>query len=165
VPTAIELTRNSAERKTSRGDKLMCPIQTTTNLDAPFLYNVNAEEEHYGDRAQRNYDFLERLWHPVTGAGFRNDLIGLAQASQVGLKADPNVVALGLGLAPDVYVALLDLESGRMVYDNAPPAHPDGFYILMLPATPRARPGSRSYKVAQQWAEAWYHAVRETGGM
>jgi hypothetical protein len=23
----------------------MCPIQTTTNLDAPFLYNVNAEEE------------------------------------------------------------------------------------------------------------------------
>jgi hypothetical protein len=140
-------------------------ITTTTNLVNKFAYNVNDAEEHYGDRAQRNYRFLDRLWQPgAAGTAVRNNLIADAQTSQAALKANADFANLQLNLQPDVYVALLDCESGRLVYDTVPPAHPDGFYILMLPARPQAR-NDRSYIVAQQWAEAWYHAVRETGGM
>jgi hypothetical protein len=142
----------------------MCAIQTTQNQGQPYSYDPDLDEEYYGAKAQRNYNFLELLWDAANGTTFRADLIAKAQASQADLLADSSIVDLQLNLPPDVYIVLLDLESGRLVYEDTRPP-PDPFYILMLPATPKRRLGSRSYKNAQQWDEAWHHAVRETGGM
>ena len=142
----------------------MCAIRTTQYQGQPYRYNPDIAEEYYGAKAQRNYNFLKLLWDAVNGTNFRADLIAKAQVSQADLLADPSIVALQLNLPSDVYLLLLDLKFGSLVYEDTRPP-PDLFYILMLPAMRKQRPGSRSYKNAQQWDEAWHHAVCETGGM
>src|SRR6478609_1363438 len=53
----------ASERKTSRGDKLMCPTVTTLDQGLPHTYDANVATALYGTRAQKIYQFLEALWH------------------------------------------------------------------------------------------------------
>jgi hypothetical protein len=140
---------------TSRGDK---------SMPEPHVYSAEARE-FYGDRAQTNYKFLDQLWEK--DPNLRRGVVEAARSSKNDPKQSGFVQYLaenGLKLefdTKDVSVLVVDCETAEIVKPEPIKAK---FYILFLPANPRGGPG-KGFKDTQQWAEAWYHAVRETGGM
>ena len=130
----------------------------------PYVYSNQYDD--YGTRAQINYRFLGRLWE--ADQLYRNDLVKLAEQSlsdreQKELKDNlrlKDVLALDIPL--NVSVVVVDLENAKMVSPTE--GTQTQFYVLFLPANP-SEGSPEAFQDAQKWAEAWYHAVRETGGM
>jgi hypothetical protein len=152
----------------------------------PYVYQVGGAkgaEDEYGTRAQANYEFLEELWKK--DEDLRKELVELSEQSQnvspqnVTEDADLRKNLLGYSqsglkdlireklkteLGPNVSVVVVDLETAKMMPATPTQGVNGEFYIFFLPAYPRGRL-DKSYIASQQWAEAWYHAVHETGGM
>lgn len=138
----------------------------------PYAYGKQGDKygDNYGTRAQINYRFLDRLWD--TGQQLRTDLVKLAKDSLDNpqeVKGDPQKKLkdrlkdeLDLDLPSGVGVVVVNLQNAEMVSPTQAYAQSE-FYILFLPANPIG--SDASFIDAQKWAEAWYHAVRETGGM
>jgi hypothetical protein len=135
-------------------------------MPEPHLYKIEEAREVYGDRAQANYKFLDQLWEE--NSTLRKEVVAAAEKSANG---DPDQTELktyldkrGLKLELDtehVSVVVVDCQTAKIV---KPEPIKEKFYILFLPANPSVG-SDEGFKYTQQWAEAWYHAVRETGGM
>jgi hypothetical protein len=142
------------------------------NLGEPYVYkndyptDLPYSQADIDTRARRIYKYLDKLW----GAGgdlLVDTLLRLAENDQNLLKRVLNEPPLRLKLDNDVVCAVIDLKTGRLA--SPPGAAADGkFYMLMLPAKPKGDPDDEDYatlKASQQWTEAFYHAVRQSGGM
>jgi hypothetical protein len=184
VPTTIGITGSDA-RKTSKGDSVMTK---TEDLGSPYVYthdyppNPTYFDADIDTRAQRIYEYLDTLWgnNGKNRKAIVKDLLDFAQEpSKNGkppqeklrkLLAEP---PLRLVLPHDVDYAVIDLETGEMATLSKADKKSKLFYMLMLPSTPKdpkepKDPKDKSYdifKASQQWTEAFYHAVRQSGGM
>jgi hypothetical protein len=144
------------------------------NLGTPYVYPRNYPdkptyfEADIDTRARRIYEYLDSLWGD-DGPYLIENLLNLAQQSpQTALKALLALPPLRLILPPNVDCVVIDLKTGRMATPPGADADTEGkqFYMLMLPAKPSGGPNDENYdsfKASQQWTEAFYHAVRETG--
>ena len=145
----------------------------TPNLGSPYDYpNYPGDPPYFkaamDTRARRIYEYLNFLWDENKGPARIDILLNLAQQSpQDELRALLAEPPLKLELPDDVVCAVIDLATGRLA--TPPGAKADGkFYMLMLPAKPSQGPANESYdsfKASQQWIEAFYHGVRQSGGM
>ena len=129
----------------------------------PYVYGK--QDDEYGTRGQINYQFLGRLWE--TSQQLRNDLVKLSEDSlgnppEKGLKARLKD-ELSLDLPSRVSVVVVDLENAKMVSPTEGYHRRNSTFYFFLPTQVKAL--TQAFIDAQKWAEAWYHAVRETGGM
>jgi hypothetical protein len=121
-------------------------------------WTPNWDDGTVGTRAQANYKFIVELWRDNS---LRTSLLRKAEEDQNDLRRELNE-RLQLKIDDYVNILVIDLGTGTMKPEKLPPGE---FYSLLLPANPTRMPDNPPYKYNQAWTEAWYHAVREAGGM